>query len=75
MPDSPGNYLVVMRGSREELVLPCSYTGKVVSAAGTYTHATLTWSCGDGDLTSRYTAEHWQKLAIKLLEVEIQPFL
>jgi len=51
MMDSPGNYLVVMRRSKEaveertddRLKLPCSYTGKVISAAGTYQHATLVW--------------------------------
>ena len=51
MMESPGNYLVVMRRTRravEErtsngLELPCSYTGGVISAAGTYQHATLVW--------------------------------
>ena len=53
MMDSPGNYLVVMRRrskeaveerkTDDELKLPCSYTGKVISAAGTYQHATLVW--------------------------------
>ena len=52
MMESPGNYLVVMRRSKraveerstdDRLKFPCSYTGKVISAAGTYQHATLLW--------------------------------
>ena len=50
MMESPGNYLVVMRRTKhaveeklDELNLPCSYTGTVISAAGSYQHATLVW--------------------------------
>ena len=46
MMESPGNYLVVIRRSEKSLAkleLPCTYTGRVISASGTYQHATLTW--------------------------------
>ena len=66
MMDSPGNYLVVMRRSKgaveeertdDRLKLPCSYTGKVISAAGTYQHATLVWHpTMSGDALPE---EHW----------------
>ena len=49
MMDSPGNYLVIMRRWTEALVLPCSYTGRLVSASGTYQHAVISWETDTGD--------------------------
>ena len=49
MMDSPGNYLVIMRRWTETLVLPCSYTGRLVSASGTYQHAVISWETDTGD--------------------------
>ena len=52
MMESPGNYLVVMRRWKETLVLPCSYTGRLVSASGTYRHAVISWEAEAGDSSS-----------------------
>ena len=63
MMESPGNYLVVIRRSEkgpDKLELPCTYTGRVISASGTYQHATLTW---DQDGTESTLPEsHWVHL-------------
>ena len=74
MMESPGNYLVVMRRSKRaveerrndhRLELPCSYTGKVISAAGTYQHATLLWHpTMSGDALPE---KHWVDRAKTLL--------
>ena len=70
MMESPGNYLVVMRKTKhvveEGLNLPCSYTGTVISAAGTYQHATLVWhSTMSGDALPE---KHWVDRAKTLLD-------
>jgi SAM-dependent methyltransferase len=69
--ESPGNYLVVMRGGAAELELPCRYTGEVVSAAGTYQHARLLWEAALGP--GGGTLGHWADRAAALLEVQILP--
>lgn len=66
MMESPGNFLVVMRRTKRELNLPCSYTGRVISAAGTYQHATLTWHpTMSGDALAE---KHWVERAKNLLD-------
>ena len=70
MMESPGNYLVVMRRTKRAvdngLNLPCSYTGTVISAAGSYQHATLLWhSTISGDPLPE---KHWVDRAKTLLD-------
>ena len=73
MMESPGNYLVVMRRTKraveeraDGLNLPCSYTGTVISAAGTYQHATLVWHpTMSGDA---FPEKHWVDCAKTLLD-------
>ena len=72
MMESPGNYLVVMRRTKraveerpDGLKLPCSYTGTVISAAGTYQLATLVWHpTMSGDALPE---KHWVDRAKTLL--------
>ena len=43
-PDSPGNYIVLLHRPQQappHLLLPLEYTGRVITAAGTYTYATV----------------------------------
>ena len=79
MLDSPGNYLVIMRRWTETLVLPCTYTGRLVSASGTYQHAVISWeadnsgdtNCGHGPHGE--TEQYWACVASDMLEVELKP--
>ena len=71
MLDSPGNYLAIMRRTGPSLRLPCTYTGRVASAAKTYQHATLTWDPQPHGADS--SEEHWVSAAKRLLEVELSP--
>ena len=69
MMESPGNYLVVIQRSEKspaKLELPCTYTGRVISASGTYQHATLTWD--QNGTESPLPESHWVDLAKIYLE-------
>ena len=55
-------------GNEDRLELPCSYTGKVISAAGTYQHATLVWHpTMAGDVLSE---KHWVSQAKTLMDCD-----
>ena len=71
MLDSPGNYLAIMRRTTPSLRLPCTYTGRVLSAAKTYQHATLTWESQPH--VSDTSEELWLSAAKRLMEVELSP--
>ena len=74
MLDSPGNYLAVMRRTEDEnLLLPLSYTGDIVSVSSTYTYAMVTWLHTNQDnMSNKSGSEHWISTVKSMLEVPLQ---
>ena len=74
MLDSPGNYLAIMRRTEDEnLSLPLSYTGDIVSVSSTYTYAMVTWSHTNQDnVINESGSEHWMGTVKGMLEVPLQ---